>query len=283
MNPSAIVDKFINYPLSPTNYFREEFPKKQIYLHHTVSHPNAISNINYWRSLGFRIATSFVIAGTPYPHEKNYKDGDIYVAFPPEFWALHLGTHGAGNRVPAKYKNKDVTRVIEKASIGIEICNAGWLTYENGKFYSSFRSIIPENQVIEYVDKYRGYKYFHAYSDAQIESLRLLLHYLCQTYNIPKTFTEETVTKIFDIYTPALEGEPGIYTHTSVRSDKTDCHPQPELKAMLLGLKDDIITPPEIKTVATKTEIPDPLSEQTYRSVADDMEALKNESALTNG
>ncbi|MCS7004788.1 MAG: N-acetylmuramoyl-L-alanine amidase [Cytophagales bacterium] len=233
--------KIVHYPLSPTNYFREEFPKKQIYLHHTVSHPNPFSNIDYWKSQGIRVATCVVIAGKPYPNEKNYKDGDIVQAFPSKYWALHLASHGSSNQIPAKYKTREWTRELEKASIAIEICNAGWLTYQNGKFYSSFRSIVPEDQVLMYVDKngYRGQKYYHRYTDAQIESLRLLLHFLCDRYGIPKRYNPD----MWDISVRALEGEPGIWTHTSVRSDKSDCHPQPELVRMLMNLEKETVAP----------------------------------------
>ena len=41
---------------------------------------------------------------------------------------------------------------------------------------------------------------------------------------------------MWDISENALSGQPGIFTHTSVRSDKTDCHPQPELVRMLIEL-----------------------------------------------
>jgi hypothetical protein len=126
----------------------------------------------------------------------------------------------------------EVTRKLEKASVGIEICNAGWLTWENGKFYSSFRTVIPNEEVIEYVDKYRGQRFFHKYTDAQIESVRQLLVYLCDTYKIPKDYQAD----MWDISENCLSGKPGIFTHTSVRSDKTDCHPQPELVKMLMEL-----------------------------------------------
>jgi hypothetical protein len=41
---------------------------------------------------------------------------------------------------------------------------------------------------------------------------------------------------IFDINMDALGGIPGIFTHTSYRTDKSDCHPQKELVDMLCNL-----------------------------------------------
>lgn len=222
--------------MRPTDYFREECPKKQIYLHHTVSHPSPVNDIRSWQSLSYRIGTCILVAGKPYENENYYEDGDIYQAFSSKYWAYHLASHFSGNRIPSKYRTRTNTRMLEKAAIGIEICNAGWLTWENGKFYSTFRSVIPEEEVIEYVDKYRGQRFFHKYTDAQIETVRQLLEYFCDKYEIPKAYNPS----IWDISEDALSGKPGIYTHTSVRSDKTDCHPQPELVRMLM----DLDTPP---------------------------------------
>jgi N-acetylmuramoyl-L-alanine amidase len=217
--------------LSPKEYFAEEFPKQQIYLHHTVSHPSPINSIQYWRQEPYRIGTAFLVAGKPYPADKH-KDGAIYQCFSSKHWSYHLASHFSGNKIPNKYKTMEVTRKLEKGAVGIEICNAGWLTWENGKFYSSFRTVIPEDQVIEYVDKYRGQRFFHKYTDAQIEMTRQLLVFLCDTYKIPKDYQPD----MWDISENCLSGKPGIFTHTSVRSDKTDCHPQPELVRMLMEL-----------------------------------------------
>ena len=40
----------------------------------------------------------------------------------------------------------------------------------------------------------------------------------------------------FELNTDALAGKPGIWSHTSVRKDKFDVHPQDELIAMLKSL-----------------------------------------------
>jgi len=232
--------------LSSTDYFKEENDKRQIYLHHTVSHPSPVNDINTWRRLPYRIGTCILVAGKPYPKETYYEDGDIYQCFSSSHWAFHLASHGSGNQIPRKYKTRDNTRMLEKQAIGIEVCNAGWLTWENGKFYSSFRTVIPEEQVIEYVDKYRGQRFYHKYTNAQVESLRQLLEYFCDKYNIPKDYQAD----MWDISENALSGQPGIFTHTSVRSDKTDCHPQPELVKMLMELKGETTPPPPLASSA---------------------------------
>lgn len=45
---------------------------------------------------------------------------------------------------------------------------------------------------------------------------------------------------MFDICTRAMDGENGIFTHTSVRSEKFDFSPQPKLIKMLQEIEQGI-------------------------------------------
>ncbi len=232
MQAKLDLSKIVFDTLGPKDYFRQVFTKKQIYLHHTVSHPSPVNDIASWRASSYPIATCVVVAGQPYSNENYYKDGTIYQCFSSKYWAYHLASHFSGNQIPEKYKKRSITRELEKAAIGIELCNAGYLEWKNGKFYSTFGKQIPENQVVEYTDNYREKRFYHKYTLAQIETLRQLLVFFCKRYDIPTTYQED----MWDISETALQGTPGIFTHTSVRSDKTDCHPQPELVKMLMEL-----------------------------------------------
>jgi hypothetical protein len=51
-------------------------------------------------------------------------------------------------------------------------------------------------------------------------------------YNIPLKYNED----IWDVTSRALKGEPGVYTHNSVRTDKVDIYPHPKMIAMLKSL-----------------------------------------------
>ena len=66
----------------------------------------------------------------------------------------------------------------------------------------------------------------------QLETLKNLIIYLCEKYNISKDYKED----MWDISTSALSGSPGIYTHVSFRKDKSDCHPQIEFIKLLKDL-----------------------------------------------
>jgi hypothetical protein len=51
---------------------------------------------------------------------------------------------------------------------------------------------------------------------------------------------------MWEVSKEALKSVPGIWSHTSVRSDKSDCHPQLELIAMLKSLQIKPIIKPSI-------------------------------------
>ncbi len=198
-------------------YFQEEHPKKQIYLHHTAGNSNALQVFKDWESNSVQIGTFVVIAG----------NGQIVQGFSSKHWAYHLGIKSeifSRNNLP--YISLD------KISIGIEICNWGYLTERNGKFYNYVDKEIPLNEVTILDVPYKGYLAWHKYTDAQIESVRKLLIYLSETYKIDIKYKED----IWNVTKRALSGENGLFTHNSVRKDKTDVYPCPRLIQMLKSL-----------------------------------------------
>ena len=84
--------------------------------------------------------------------------------------------------------------------------------------------------MVEYPEGYRGYYGFEKYTDAQIESTRQLVEFWGNAYDIDLSYKGD---QIFDIDTRALKGENGVWTHTTVRPDKSDLHPQTEIINML--------------------------------------------------
>lgn len=217
------VNSLIQYKLNDAQYFREEHPKTQIFFHHTAGNSNPYNVIDFWGSNPERIATAFVIGGNPTTakfKQKPWKDGEILQAFSSKYWAYHLGLkQEVFTKAGVQYKPLD------KTSIAIELCSWGQLQLKDGKFINYVGGEVPANEVVEYSTPFRGFKYYHKYSDAQIESLIKLMKYLCEKFNIPKTYNAD----IWDISKRILAGESGICTHVSVRSDKFDNHPQAEL------------------------------------------------------
>lgn len=208
--PLLDLNSIVQFPFPVDEYYKEETPKQQIVIHHTVSGANAENIFIGWQQTPERVATALVIGG----------DGKIVQGFSSKFWAHHLGLKAANNTA------------LNKGSIGIEICNWGGLTFDGAKYKNAYGNIVPEGSIIKYPESFRSFSYFQKYSTAQIESLRQLLVFLCDKYSIPKTYNAD----MWDYSEKAMAGTPGIYTHVSYRKDKSDCHPQPELVAMLQSL-----------------------------------------------
>jgi len=219
--------KIIQFPFPENQYIRVETEKTQLYLHHTAGNSNPFGVFEWWASNTERIATCVVIGGKPGTNTK-WKDGEIVQGFSSKYWAYHLGLkESTFNFHNLPYKPLD------KNSLGIEICNWGQLTHDkDGKFRNYLKRIVPDTEVCELPVPFKGYKYFHAYTDAQIDSVYQLIMYWKQRYNRNFSYRED----IWDVTPRALSGEPGLYTHNSVRKDKVDVSPQPKLIAMLKSL-----------------------------------------------
>ena len=200
-----------------SDYNAEVHPKSQIYLHHTAGAAEGERQFSFWSNDKVRVATCVCIS----------RDGEIVQGFGSKYWAYHLGMKTSHFAIfDLAYKNLD------KISIGVEICNWGWLTERSGEFYTYVGSKIPKERVIALDKPYRGHTYWEAYTDAQIESVRELLVLWRDRYGIPIGYDE----KIWEMHRGALMGDSGVYTHNSVRPDKTDVSPQPKLIDMLKKL-----------------------------------------------
>lgn len=213
--------KQVKFPL--TQFFQDIHPKKQIYIHHTAGNASGEAVFAGWAANTERIATCVSISGKG----KNTVDGQIVQGFSSRFWAYHLGLkQTVFTKAGVKYQSLD------KISIGIEICNWGQLTLKDGKYINYVNREVPADEVCILEKPYKGYKYYHNYTDAQIESVKELLLLWKKTYNIPLSYNED----IWDISKRALSGGPGVYTHNSVRKDKVDIYPHPKMIEMLKSL-----------------------------------------------
>lgn len=212
VEPTLVINKKF---LEEGQWIKEKSKKTQIVLHHSVS-SSVDSLFSWWNQDKNRIGTAYSID----------KDGTIYNHFPDNEWAYHLYINSPGNKVTKGLKRLSVYR--DKESIGIELVNAGGLTLKEGKWYSSYGTVIPNENVVEI--NYRGYKGFEKYTPQQLASLNFLLESLCEKYDIPYT------VPTFDVEDNALKGKPGIYSHTSYRTDKSDCYPDKDLIELLNSL-----------------------------------------------
>lgn len=228
-----IIDKI----LEKGEYVEEKTTKNTIYLHHTAGSHRADWTIDGWNkdrtatSSRLRVATAFVIGGLDRNGtDKDGMDGKVYRAYNEDFWASHLGLKTANNTA------------LNKQSVGIEICNYGPLTKtKDGKYLTYVNSEVHPSQVCDLGFKFRGYQYYQKYTPKQIQSLKELLQFLSTKYGINlKAGLLQVIDKPngagFEINADALAGKAGVWSHSSVRKDKFDVFPQPELIAMLKSL-----------------------------------------------
>jgi len=224
-----ITDKF----LEKGEYFDEVFEKNVFYLHHTAGGHRADWVIAGWdvddnvdsqgKKTPRSVATSYVIGGTSTRDSNDTKfDGQVYRCFDDKLWSHHLGTTQKNNRQ------------LNRNSIGVEICNYGQLTKSSdGKFYTYVNTVVPNSMVIELQKPFRGFRFYHRYTDKQIASTKELI--LAMKAKYPKISLRTPLLTVdgFDINQDAQLGVSGVYTHSNVRKDKFDCSPQPKLIAML--------------------------------------------------
>jgi N-acetyl-anhydromuramyl-L-alanine amidase AmpD len=207
--------KIIQVPFK--DYYHEEGPKSQIYLHHTAGTGKGDDVYRWWGSDKPRVATCVIID----------RDGTIKQGFNSKYWAYHLGLankHFKAHSLP--YLNLD------RVSIGIELISWGILTKKGEKYLNYVGGVVPVEEV-EVLDKpFRGSKYYHKYTDAQLEGIADLLRLWNKRYNIDITYKED----IWDVCPRALRGEKGVFTHCSVRPDKSDVFPQKNLIELLRSL-----------------------------------------------
>lgn len=227
--------ELVQVDFSPKQYYREETDKKQIILHHTVSGPFAQGVVDWWNYDSQRIATSFIIQA----------NGEIFQLFSTKYWAHHIGVKVEFLKKMGFEDASIRNTMLNKGSVGIEICNWGplivgadklfhpvkWDTTAK-KFIPNLKVSIKKKKVEYYIKPFRKFKYFEKYTDEQILSTKRLLIYLCDKFNIPKDYNAD----MWDVSMDALSGKSGIWTHVSYRHDKSDCHCQPELIEMLQNL-----------------------------------------------
>lgn len=134
--------------------------------------------------------------------------------------------------------------LLNKESIGIEIDAWGGLVKHNRQWFPAKwdatlkrnvanTRVKPIQNVQPYSEGYRGFYGYEKYTNEQIEAVRKLLVFWGEIYNIPLKYNED----MFDVSKKALNGDAGVWSHTSYRKDKSDIHPQPELIQMLKSLK----------------------------------------------
>lgn len=216
--------------LDNDEYFSGPNKPEYLYLHHTAGGNNPYNTIKDWNNdTRGKIATEFVVGGPSINGKETKYDGTIIKCMPDGGYAYHLGQNGSQH--------------MHVNSVGIEVCNFGYLTKTGDIFKTYTGAIVHKDQVCDLGFEFRGYRYYHKYSDAQLEALKGLILFIAERdgIDIKKGLIEwlktEAVKEAFEYKDAAFKGKiKGMLSHTSIRKDKTDMSPQPNLVAMLKSL-----------------------------------------------
>lgn len=232
----------------PASEYMTSSKPEYIFLHHTAGWHRPTQVVDAWsRDSRGKVATEFVLGGPSISGNDYTHDGELVQAFPEGNWGWHLGT-GSSH--------------IHRNSVGIEVCNFGyleeggyhkwvevngkgkavWVAKGVGLFYSYVGVPAHATQVVELKEPFRGHKFWHRYSDRQLEVLKDWIYAVAERDNIdPRVGLQEWIKqegpKAFEFKPEALQGKvKGLLTHTNVRKDKFDMFPQQELLDMILSL-----------------------------------------------
>lgn len=203
------------YKVGPTK-------KEYCFLHHTAGWQNPFRTIDHWgRDNRGAVATEFVLGGQSIKGNDDTYDGVLVQAFPEGCYGWHLGKNGS--------------QYMHTHSVGIEVNNFGYL--KDGKTYAG--TTAHESQIVELPEAFKGFKFWHRYSDAQLNKLKEWIQFIADRDGIdvgeglPKWVKEEGA-KAFEFKEDAYYGRvKGLLTHTNTRKDKFDMFPQPELLDLL--------------------------------------------------
>ncbi len=210
--------------------------KTQIYLHHTVSGQSIQSVIDSWNNRTDQVSTQYI----------TNNNGEAEQVFPDENWANQLGIEARSFKVLGlNYQN------LNKTALGIELCSYGGLTQvlrsktgnDPGPLLTTYGNTFtgewarPVGANGEYITYFKGYKYFEKYSDAQIAAVKNIVLGWMDKYQIEFEYNYNTLFPVYGRdFKPAYSAAKGLYTHNSVRRDKSDIFPQSELIEMLKSI-----------------------------------------------
>lgn len=184
-------------------YIEDIIAKEKVVLHFTAGYLKG--DIATLTQPGIDISVPFVIS----------RNGDIYNLWSSKYWSYHLGKNAVGGNTEMSSK-----------TIGIEISNIGPLkkkgnnlvtTYSDKDVYCS----INDTTLYHKVPVYRGFEYFASFTEAQYKSIKRLLKFLTNKYNIPFQFLPES--KRYVVFSNAeVVNFKGICSHVNFRKDKWD-------------------------------------------------------------
>ncbi len=221
-SPGLIVNRYF---LPDGEYKKGPTPKEYLFLHHTAGWNNPYNTADGWANDNRGpIATEFLLGGPSVKGNDDRYDGELVQCVPEGGYGWHLGKNGS--------------QQMHTHSVAIEVCNFSYAM--DGKTYVNVP--ITKDQIVKLPKPFRGHSHWHAYSDKQIEILKLFILWIAErdSIDVRDGIVAEIKTKgaqAFGFNENAYYGRiKGMWTHANVRKDKYDLSPQPNLIDMLLSL-----------------------------------------------
>ncbi len=219
-------DLVVNKYFLPKGQYKEGPTQKEyLFLHHTAGWHNPYKTVDDWATDDRgTIATEFVLGGLSVKGNDDRYDGELVQCLPEGGYGWHLGKNGSQH--------------MHTHSVAIEVCNFSYAV--DGKTYVN--TPIAEEQLVTLPEPFRGHRQWHAYSDKQIETLRLFILWMAERDSIDVrdglvAEIKQKGAKAFEFNEDAYNGKiKGMWTHTNTRKDKFDLFPQTNLIDMLLSL-----------------------------------------------
>ncbi|HBS05768.1 MAG TPA: hypothetical protein DEA96_12430 [Leptospiraceae bacterium] len=178
-------ESIVEMPWDERAYYQEQYPKDQLFLHHTDGRTSAAASARYLEGSSIKTRVSGDSRGQHYSVGVPWwvdRDGTTIRTFDDRCWAHHNGTGRRGAR----------------RSIAIELENLGFINERGGNFYNRYGEEIAEEQypIHEHPEPWRGSRFYEAYTDAQVDSLILLIDDILRRHpgiprRIPQNFFPE--------------------------------------------------------------------------------------------
>ena len=201
-------------------YYPEIIPKKRIVLHFTEGCLKYdIAQLTQTRN---NVSVPFVIA----------RDGTVYQLWDSRYWSYHIGGGSVGG-------NDEIS----STSIAIELSNIGPLTLFENDLLTVNNTIYCSLNDTGYFHHlpvaYRGYEYYAKFTDAQYDSLNLLLAYLTNRFNITNNILSEEKRYNMFVTDIAAKASTGILSHVNFRpsGEKVDIGPAFNWNKIIASLK----------------------------------------------
>lgn len=221
--------KLYDSKLGEEHFYKNKTKKTTIWIKSNLSSLSPNSYIGNWGKFYTRDkegslleeelknSTHYTIGG--FSKNDTKWDGKVIRNFEDKFWSYH-----------SPFLN--TTKRLNQATISIEICNLGPLLSINDLFYTRDGQLVDDSEVVEL--DFRGYKFWHRYTNQQIESLRKLLVYLIKKWDID-TSKNDINLNWFE-YHKKWESVGGLRTNSQISYEKIGIFPQDELIQMLNSL-----------------------------------------------